>query len=584
MTITKRSNRRLTSLSLIICHLAFCGALTSCADMLDKDSDLVMYADKAHLNSPTDTIYSVIGIQNKMQALADRTVILGEVRGDLVEVNQYASSDLRDVAAFRIGDDNRYNNPRDYYAVINNCNYFLAYADTAQRNGRNERIFEKEYAAVKAYRAWTYFQLALIYGSIPLVTEPLLNMTVDEYKYPKYDLQQICQYFIDDLTPYIDVSLPGYGSIGSVESRLTFFPVSLLLGELHLWAGNYRDAALSYYHYISTRNGAKTAWPLGTYRNEWPRDNGKYTYFTDSWSYNMFSNERFTADSELITMTPGDSIPSSANYSSLPSLFCTTTFNNGYYTISPSQALKSLSESQVYCNRTSNGDTGYAPTNLTNNLKGDLRLASCWQTYNYNYAGRVNPAADRPTTQMVSKFQTPNVHLWRRAMVYLHMAEALNRAGMPLFAYRILATGINNNVIAELQHEYPADSLWLAQFDFPNTAYILRTESPTAFTTIGVHSRGSGYTEYNEHYAMPQGTLQQQIEAVEDLIVSEEALELAFEGQRFYDLMRVSLRRNDPTYLSSRIYSRSGPSAPTDIGANLNDPQTWHLHWSGFND
>ena len=116
------------------------GLFASCGDMLDKESDLVMYSDKPHLNDPTDTIYSVIGIQNKMQALADRTILLGEVRGDLVTVNNYASSDLRDMANFNIGDDNRYNNPRDYYAVINNCNYYLAYADTTLRNNRNERM------------------------------------------------------------------------------------------------------------------------------------------------------------------------------------------------------------------------------------------------------------------------------------------------------------------------------------------------------------------------------------------------------------------------------------------------------------
>ncbi|MBO7539398.1 MAG: RagB/SusD family nutrient uptake outer membrane protein, partial [Prevotella sp.] len=74
------------------------------------------------------------------------------MRGDLTSITSVASSDLRDVSLFQIGDDNQYNNPRDYYAVINNCNYFIAHADTALKNNRNEYIFMKEYAAVKAIR------------------------------------------------------------------------------------------------------------------------------------------------------------------------------------------------------------------------------------------------------------------------------------------------------------------------------------------------------------------------------------------------------------------------------------------------
>ena len=96
--------------------------LTSCSDFFEQESDHVMFADQHRLDNATDTIYSVTGIMKKLQNLADRTILLGEARGDLMEVTEATAADLRSVALFDIGDDNKYNQPRDYYAVINNCN------------------------------------------------------------------------------------------------------------------------------------------------------------------------------------------------------------------------------------------------------------------------------------------------------------------------------------------------------------------------------------------------------------------------------------------------------------------------------
>jgi hypothetical protein len=156
------------------------GGFTACEDMLDVSSSSVQYEDRHELNSAGDSLYSVIGIFSKLQTIADRTVLLGELRGDLVIDNENTEKDLRELINHNVSADNVYNDYSDYYAVINNCNYFLAKVDTNVIVSK-EKVMLKEYAAVKAIRAWVYMQLALIYESVPFITEPILSLEDAEY-------------------------------------------------------------------------------------------------------------------------------------------------------------------------------------------------------------------------------------------------------------------------------------------------------------------------------------------------------------------------------------------------------------------
>ena len=581
----------------------------SCSDFLYDDSDQVAYADRNLLTEDADTLWAVAGIMNKMQVIADRTILLGEVRGDLVSLTNDASADLRALANFSFGGDNKYNRPRDYYAIINNCNYYLANADTTLRNSRNERVFLKEYAAVKAFRAWTYLQLVLNYGSVPLVTKPILSLD-DASRYvgvsPEYtaseklglpegtfaEISMICKFFIADLLPFADVEMPTYGSIRSTDSKLFYYPIKVLLGDLYLWSGQYREAAQSYYRYISTRSGTNSAYPISTNSVRFTGNDSRWMNTRDSWSP-MFALENNNSNSELIMMIPGDSIPSEGNYSELRDLFNTSESNDYTCSITPSQALIDLSAAQKYCHYTSGGEYVFAPDGLDYFRTGDLRLSAVYTNLENLGGLGVSVNGKRVTNySTISKYQTRNVHILRRAMVWLRLAEALNRAGFPRFAFQILKTGVNNNVIAnEVLPYYPADSAFIASFNFPNTSYLPETTARLATeNTMGIHSRGSGFTASNASYAFledsvliasrpavtPSEILTSQIEYVEDLITDEEALEFAFEGHRFYDLMRIALRRNDPAYLASRVARRSGTLNP-DLQTTLSDIRNWYL-------
>jgi len=567
-------------------------SFSSCADFFETESTHVINANKDHLSVSADTIYSVIGILNKLQAIGDRTVLLGEARGDLMEVTDYTSSDLRDVALFNVGDDNEYNVPRDYYAVINNCNYFIAKADTALKNNRNQYLFRAEFTAVKAIRAWTYLQLAITYGKVPFVIDPILTKEDSEKSYPMYDIQQICNYFLheDGLDKIIDEEYPNYGTLKGVPSRMFFIPMSLLLGDMNLWVGNYEEAALCYYHFITTYNGSNTYYTTGTSAVIW--QTSTWTRATNEAYLTSLKKEIIADDTESIFIIPGDSVPSEGYYSQLRNIMSSSE-EDYTYSLTPSKALFDLSEAQIYCHYVGNGNVVNAPRSLDDHMVGDLRLVGTWGLTEK----AIDNNGDRANYQTIAKYSTLNIHLYRRQLVYLRLAEALNRAGCPMIAYLILVTGLDNDYIQYYGQLYPEKESFLAKLDFPSTNYKINYYNFDSNTgvfkgfggnTIGIHSRGSGATPFNREYGITTDStflkkdLEEQMRIIEDLIVDEEALEFAFEGYRYYDLLRVALRREaeDPNYLANKIMNRCGGKDP-GLKSSLTDKRNWFLHWNG---
>ena len=522
---------------------------TSCDTMLNIDSDRIMFPEDHKIDSPNDSIYSMIGIFTQLQKLGDSYVLLGELRGDLMDITENAGLELREINNFEIPVDNPYNVIEDYYSVINHCNYLINNIDTAFTSGGEKSLY-KEYAAAKAIRAWTYMQIALNYGTAKYYVQPLLTVQAAQGNFPEYSVHELVPALIHDLEPVKYAESPGQISLGvDMSSDKLFFPIPLLLGDLYLWNGQFENAAREYYSLIEDNRYVID----DRYSSIWTVDNG---VFVEREAIDQNYLEAFLlTNREQITLIAG-----STELGEEDELYKMTIEN---YELTASQVAKDNWNRQTY----------YYNENAT--IPGDLR----GPMGSYLNSGYPNSTSGDNfiIKYLLMRSQTKvskAVMIYRVATLYLRYAEAVNRAGKPNLAFAVLKHGMNADALAVdtivPRHEKYSGSTgtFLDYVNFGNIAFD---------ENIGVHSRGSGNMDRATDYVIPAlSSKQDSILYVEDKIVEELALETAFEGNRFQDLMRIAMRRNDPAFLANKVAAKHTGNEQA-IRSKLMDENNWYL-------
>ena len=496
---------------------------------------------------------------------------------------------------------------------------------------------------MRAIRAWTYLQLALNYGSVPFYTQPLLTeqdaAEVSLAAADRKDIEGICDYFIEDLKPYTRTAWPSLHTVGSIFMSNCYFPVDMVLGDLYLWRASckggdagkadYREAAKCYFRWITdTRSVGDGASKMAYYVNsfltsEWI----EYSSSTGT-SYGISSGYWSASaggyNNENITIIPMDSASSQGYFSDVPSLYNTEVdATTGVYTtttnfsITPSQRMQDISAAQVYCLVDENNvPQEFHAEMIEENplLKGDLRLYAQWDTDTRNTTTGGN--AGQFTVQNIRKTDFRNIIVYRKTEVWLRLAEALNNGGFPRMAYAILATGLGRSVVEDSVEVYcnDADIAFLNELQTAENFFNQYTtrngrlpsddeESTSMMSNIGIHSLGSGYSEFNPDYAYPMVDSldadsnyvpayngQSRVEwaylnmateqaAVDSMIIDELALETCFEGKRLFDLIRFAKRYNNPEWVAGSVSKRDAESS--GLYGRLLDERNWFLNWKG---
>lgn len=564
--------------------------LPSCSDMLESESSRQLF-DK-ELDSKTDSVHFAFGIMQAMQQLADQYVFIGEMRGDLVKTTEYTDNNLRQLANFSAGTSCKYDSAYVYYRVINNCNYYIAHRDTTLLTG-STLVAMPEYAAIKAFRAWAYLQLARTYGKVPFFTEPLTTISqINNSNYPELTLDQIVAQLAPDLEQYTGYDVPWYdnpeigrtnmGESKKMYTKYCFIPVDVILGELYLEAGEYAKAASHYTTYLTRVADEYNRYALPLISSSFPNGGVYKPSDCDDFLYGVTWSSIYSNNS---TDDYVSYIPMAVNRLRGTTTAMPAAYGYNYYATSkddaemdeiqimPSDAYWAISDScDYYYYRKV---TGALPQQYVGSVKwGDLRI---------NAIVDKGEGADS-TKQWVRKYRSGNIYLYRTSTIYLHLAEALNRLGYVDAAFAILKDGITEALLDENRTYITPETRTLLQTTYPFLSDEFRSLFPAATASIsttnyGIHQRGCGVTgdgnypgrspyqldtivglkmkQIADIYKVEVGaTKADSINAMEDLLCDEYALELAFEGTRWYDLMRLARHKNSAALYGSDFGGR----------------------------
>lgn len=577
--IMKRINAGL--LGLLLASVVF----TGCKKVFDIKPQDQLDVTNAYQNV-YDADAAVVGIYGKFMGLADRYVILNELRGDLLSHTGNADEALRQISNHTVTAGNPWASPRPFYELIINCNDVLKnFQVMVSQKRMTEEEFKQRYSDVGALRSFLYLQMGIHFGEVPYVTSALEN--VDEVRNSNNFRRLPFNTLLDSLIVFME-SLPfkelyptGTNlniSVDGYPTQKFYVNKKVILGDLHLWKGNYVKAAEWYRQVMETgTQGVANGNYYSQYKIGWDSNGDIDHYITYSRAgdastlvYNtqwriMFEQAFGTAgfDREWVWALPFDSKFKPDN--SLIRLFSPV---GGQYLVKPSNEIFDMWDGETQ-RAAQGGSIPYDARKLLSTASIGGQPVAMKYLYNYLNYSSLNPL--NPLSKNGKWF------LFRQTHLHLRFSEAANRAGKHLLAWGFLNNG--------LAGAYPAptsdvtlyhNTLWEPypfNFDARNSG---STGVPYYradwYRNIGVRARAN-----LNNITVPANDSLLSIEAA---LIRETALENAFEGTRWADLLRVAIRRNDPSFLADKIYNKvlkDGNGDAAAVRAKLMNPANWYL-------
>ncbi|MCK7553589.1 RagB/SusD family protein [Chitinophaga sedimenti] len=536
-----------------------------------------------------DADAAIIGLYGKFRALAEQYIVLNELRADMMEYTMNANENLRQISTHSVAAGNPYASPRPFYELIINCNDVLKNFNIMRKDNKlDETDYNQRYSDVACLRSFLYLQLGIHFGEVPYVTSALEN--VDAIKnasnFPRLKFDVLLDSLINftEALPFkaeypagttLNITVDGY------PTAKWFVNKRVLLGDLHLWKGNYTRAAAWYREVmetgtVGTVNGSyymmyKVGWDsngdLDHYISYSRGGDASTLVWNSQWRI-MFEQAMNTEGfrREWVWAIPFDNKFKPGN--PFVKLFSPI---GGEYLIKPSQQAVDMWNSETQRPVTATGAAGL-PYDARGQLSWmDIGGQRVIMKYLYNY---INWSTRQPTNLLQ---RDGKWFLFRQTHLHMRFSEAANRAGKYRLAWGFLNSG--------LAGAFPAPTSDV-------TNYHGSLNEPYPFNFDGRNSGSSGVPYYRGDWYRNIGIRARanlvstvvpaadSLLSIENSLIKETGLENGFEGTRWPDLLRIALRRNDPAFLADKIYAKlqkDGIPEAAAVRAKLMNKANWYL-------
>jgi len=445
---------------------------TSCENWLELIPPDGLVRDE-YWKSKEDLEATLMGAYQTFAGLDEKLFLYGELRADMITVDNNAQNAERDISEGNIYPYNQLCDWSDFYVVINYCNNVLKYAPIIIEFDQTFTEYQMRGFKAEAVflRSLAYFYLVRIFKDVPLVLEPSEEDDVDFFL-PKSSDTEILRVIKEDLEEARYFVTDDYGSVEKNLGRATKGSFLALLAEISLWNFEYQDC-IDYVNEIEE---------LG------------YLLLPGGKLFEIFY--------------PGNSLESIFEFQfdeSLDqsnSMWSYTYYRNNNY-LASDNAIEIL-----------------APESSGEVLRGPVSLRS-HDAMIWKFCGA---ASDGATFRPSSERASANWIVYRYADVLLMKAEALSQ---------------------------------LEEFD----------EALVIVNSI------------RNRVLMNEIEIQSTAEAFEDAIINERAKELAFEGKRWFDLLRLGRRNNyaRKSKLIEIIIEKVPSTQKLVLASKLTNPLGWYL-------
>ena len=167
-------------------------------------------------------------------------ILWGEMRGDMMRPGMGATNEYVNIYLGEINPSQSPCNWNQFYSTINQCNKVIERAPGVRDrdNTFTERLMHQYVAEATAIRSMMYFYLVRAFRDVPFV----LNATDSddqEFYVPKTEGRFILDSLVTHLRKAREFLPPTYGRNDHNKGRMTYYTATALLADIYLWQENY---------------------------------------------------------------------------------------------------------------------------------------------------------------------------------------------------------------------------------------------------------------------------------------------------------------------------------------------------------